>query len=171
MPIPLSLPKIALTHFREPALSKLYATGDRALLAEPLVGLLCSRSCPGQVILETIDRVPEWVKSSRVIVSGFHSPLEQQVLRSTWRRKGRAIKVLARALQDLRISSAEREAIDDKRMLLISCFPPEVRRITRETSLVRNRLVAALCTELMIPYATAGGELSRIAEEFKTKIR
>lgn len=32
----------------------------------------------------------------RAIVSGFHSPLAQQVLRSVLRRSGRAVKMLAR---------------------------------------------------------------------------
>ena len=40
--------------------------------------------------------MPEWVKAGRVIVSGFHSPLEQQVLHSVLRRTGRVVKVLAR---------------------------------------------------------------------------
>ncbi len=44
-------------------------------LAWSLIG---SRECPGQVLLETLEHVPEWVKAGRVIVSGFHSPLEQQ---------------------------------------------------------------------------------------------
>ena len=37
-----------------------------------------------------------------VIVSGFHSPLEQQVLRSAFRRSGRAVKVLAHLLDERR---------------------------------------------------------------------
>ena len=76
--------------------TRIVGAGETALLDEPLLGLVASRECPGHVLLETLDRVPEWVKAGRVIVSGFHSPLEQQVLRSLLRRKGRAVKVLAR---------------------------------------------------------------------------
>jgi hypothetical protein len=61
---------------------RIVGAGETALLIEPLLGLISSRECRGHVLLETLDRVPEWVKSGRVIVSGFHSPLEQQVLRS-----------------------------------------------------------------------------------------
>ena len=78
--------------------TRIVAIGETALLSEPLLGLIASRECPGHVLLETLDRVPEWVEAGRVIISGFHSPLEQQVLRSAFRRKGRVIKVLARGI-------------------------------------------------------------------------
>lgn len=81
---------------------QLAGVGNVALLVEPLLGLISSRECPGHVLLETLDRVPEWVKAGRVIVSGFHSPLEQQVLRSLLRRNGRAVKVLARGMTNYR---------------------------------------------------------------------
>ncbi len=56
---------------------RIVGAGETALLVVPLLGLLSSRECPGHVLLECLDRVPEWVKAGRVIVSGFHSPLEQ----------------------------------------------------------------------------------------------
>ena len=71
--------------------ARIAGAGETALLAEPLLGLISSRECPGHILLETLDRVTGWVKDGRVILSGFHSPLEQQVLRSVLRRKGRVV--------------------------------------------------------------------------------
>ncbi|MCE5361543.1 hypothetical protein [Candidatus Igneacidithiobacillus taiwanensis] len=82
--------------------SEFFAVGNIDLLSERLLGFLASRECPGHVLLETLERVPEWVKGGRVIVSGFHSPLEQQVLRSALRRQGRVVKVLARGITEYR---------------------------------------------------------------------
>jgi predicted Rossmann fold nucleotide-binding protein DprA/Smf involved in DNA uptake len=163
----LPLPDSARIRLGEATPPTLRIQGDRSLLNTPLLGLLCSRACPGHVILETLDRAPEWVKSNRVVISGFHSPLEQQVLRSLMRRSGRAVKVLARALDGYRAPLEEREAIAAKQLLLISSFPPNVRRTTRETALMRNRLVAALAAELVIPHATPAGALEEIVATFR----
>lgn len=142
------------------------SVGESSLLEEPLLGLIASRECPGHVLLETLDRVPEWVKAKRVIVSGFHSPLEQQVLRSVLRRKtGRVVKVLARGLSDYRPSSDEREPLATGRMLVITACPPDVRRTTRETALARNRLVLTLASEVVVPYVAEGSPLALLLRE------
>ena len=145
--------------------ARIVGAGETALLAEPLLGLIASRECPGHVLLETLDCVPEWVKARRVIVSGFHSPLEQQVLRSVLRRKGRVVKVLARGMSDYRPTTEEREPLAASRMLVITACPPEVRRTTRETALARNRLVLALASEIVAPYVADDSPLAMLLNE------
>lgn len=140
---------------------QLAGVGNVALLDLPLLGLISSRECPGQVLIETLDRVPEWVKAGRVIVSGFHSPLEQQVLRSVLRRKGRVVKVLARGLADYRPAAEEREPLAAGRMLVLSAFAPEVRRTTRATALVRNRLVLALAADTVVLHIAPDSPLAK----------
>lgn len=144
---------------------KLFAVGNTELLHEPSHGLIASRECPGQVLLETLDRVPEWVKAGRVIVSGFHSPLEQQVLRSLLRRRGRVVKVLALGMTEYRPTAEEREPLAEGRMLVITACPPEVRRTTRETALARNRLVLALASEIVVPHVADGSPLAALLNE------
>lgn len=139
--------------------------GNPALLDEPLLGLLVSRQCPGSVLLKTLDRVPKWVKENRIILSGFHSPLEQQVLRSVLRRKGRVIKLLARGLTEYRVPSGERAALTDGRLLVLTAFPPEVRRTTRATALERNRLLLALASEVLAPHIAEGSPLAMLLAE------
>ncbi len=149
-PAPVTLPSLCAQRVGIECASRIVGAGDTALLAEALLGLVASRECPGHVLLETLDRVPEWIKAGRVIVSGFHSPLEQQVLRSVLRRKGRVVKVLARGMTDYRPAAEEREPLAAGQMLVITACPPEVRRTTRETALARNRLVLALASEIVI---------------------
>ena len=128
----------------------------------PLLGLLCSRECPGNAILATLDQAPEWVKAGRIVISGFHSPLEQQIFRSLLRRSGRAVKVLARTLEGYRMPPLERAALDAGHLLLISPFPAEVRRTTRQTALDRNRLVIALASELAVPHVREHSPLAEL---------
>lgn len=145
--------------------AKFYSVGNVALLDEPLLGLIASRECPGHVLIETLDCVPEWVRAGRVVVSGFHSPLEQQVLRSLLRRTGRVVKVLARGMTEYRPQPEEREPLAASRMLVITACPPEVRRTTRETALARNRLVLGLATEIVAPHLTADSPLATLLIE------
>ncbi|MDP1766075.1 MAG: DNA-processing protein DprA [Methylotenera sp.] len=159
------LPAILRDRLGPDAPEQLACVGNAALLDEPLLGLISSRECPGHVLLETLDRMPEWVKAGRVIVSGFHSPLEQQVLRSVLRRNGRAVKVLARGMTDYRPTPEEHDSLTSGRMLVISAFAPEVRRITRETALARNRMVLALAEEMFIPFVAEGSPLEMMIAE------
>lgn len=159
-PAPVILSPVCAQRVGPEFAARIVGAGETALLAEPLLGLIASRECPGHVLLETLERVPEWVKAGRVIVSGFHSPLEQQVLRSVLRRKGRMDKVLARGMTEYRPQPEEREPLAASRMLVITACPPEVRRTTRETALARNRLVLALATETVVPLIAAGSPLA-----------
>jgi len=165
-PSTVTLPSDCLQRIGPDLATRIVGVGEAALLAEPLLGLISSRECPGHVLLETLDRVPEWVTTGRVIVSGFHSPMEQQVLRSVLRRKaGRVVKVLARGMSDYRPSSDEREPLATGRLLVITACPPDVRRTTRETALARNRLVLTFASEVVVPYVAKGSPLALLLRE------
>ena len=170
-PAPVPLPPHCAQRVGAEVAARIVGAGETALLGEPLLGLISSRECPGQVLLETLDRVPEWVKANRVIVSGFHSPLEQQVLRSVLRRKGRVVKVLARGMSDYSPVAEEREPLAAGRMLVITACPPEVRRTTRETALTRNRLVLALASEIVVPYVADDSPLAALLEEQRWQMK
>ena len=169
---PITLPALCAERIGIELATRIVGAGETALLDEPLLGLIASRECPGHVLLDTLDRVPEWVKAGRVIFSEFHSPLEQQVLRSLFRRKGRAIKVLARGFgdqyADYRPTPEEREPLASGHLLVISAFAPSVTRTTRATALARNRLVLALATDIVAPHVAAGSPLAALLAEVKT---
>ena len=170
-PAPVSLPAHIAQRVGPALAMNVVGAGETALLEEPLLGLIASRECPGRVLLETLDRVPGWVKAGRVIVSGFHSPLEQQVLRSLLRRTGRAVKVLARGFgtegADYRPTPEEREPLATGRLLVISAFAPNVTRTTRATALSRNRLVLALATEIVVPFVADGSPLAGLVRAYQ----
>ena len=164
-PAPVTLPA-PLRRLGDSAPAQWAGVGNMALLDEPLLGLISSRECPGQVLVETLERVPEWVNAGRVVASGFHSPLEQQVLISLLRREGRAVKVLARGMTDYRPLIEERKAFAAGRLLVLTAFAPSVQRVTRETALMRNQHVVALSAELIVPYVSEDSPLASL-ENFK----
>ena len=112
-----------------------------------------------------MDWALQQARAKNVVISGFHSPLEQQVLRSVLRRKGHVVKVLARGMTDYRPQPEEREPLAVGRMLVITACPPEVRRTTRETALARNELVLALAAEIVAPYVADESPLSALLEK------
>ena len=149
-PTPILLPPHLAPRIAADLGARLIGIGNPALLAEPLLAFIASRQCPGHVFIETLERVPHWAKAGRVLVSGFHSPLEQQVLRSLLRRQGRAVKVLARHLppgRDYRPAALEREPLTQGRLLILSASPATENRTTRASALARNGLVITLSDE------------------------
>lgn len=163
-PTPIPLPPSRITH---DSAAQLFGIGNADLLAEPLLGFIASRECPGHALIETLERVPQWAQAGRVIVSGFHSPLERQVLASLLRRQGRAVKVLARGITDYRPTPEESEPIAAGRMLVISAYPPAVTRTTRATSLERNRLVLALAAESIVPFISDDSPLRTLIRKVR----
>jgi hypothetical protein len=46
------------------------------------------RECSGRIMIEALERVPQSVQKSRLLVGVFHSCLEERVLRFLARRDG-----------------------------------------------------------------------------------
>ena len=166
-PAPIRLPPHLPPRLEPQAATRLTGVGNAALLVEPLIGFIASRACPAKVLIETLDLVPQWARAGRVILSGFHSPLEQQVLKSLLRRQGRAVKLLARGFggKGYRPDEQEREALAANRLLVLSAFPSTITRTTRATALERNKLVVALASEILIPHVAPGSPLAALVQE------
>ena len=156
---PVILPSVLQERLGNDAQPQFMGVGNAALLAQPLLGLIASRQCPGHVLLQTLELAAQWARAEQVVLSGFHSPLEQQVLRSMLRRQGRAVKLLAHALDDYRAPTEELAPLAQGRLLVLSNCPPSVTRTTRATALARNRLVLALAAEHCVPYLSPDSPL------------
>jgi predicted Rossmann fold nucleotide-binding protein DprA/Smf involved in DNA uptake len=136
--------------------------GNGDLLKRPKLALLCSSRCPGNVIIKTYDLVQRWRDEGRIIISGFHSPVEKECLGILLRGSQPIIICPARSLEGMRIPPEWRPQIDSGRLLLLSGFAPSVRRTTSETARRRNEFVAALADEIHLAYASPGGHLERL---------
>lgn len=158
-PAPLILPNPLRERLGADAPAQFTVIGNIDLLNEPLLGLIASRECPGSILLQTLELATQWARAQQVVLSGFHSPLEQQVLRSMLRRDGRAIKLLALALAHYRVPPEEKAALAAGQLLLLSASPHHIARTTRALSLARNRLVLALSTQHCVPYLSPDSPL------------
>jgi predicted Rossmann fold nucleotide-binding protein DprA/Smf involved in DNA uptake len=130
--------------------------GDEAILDRPMVALLCSAKCPGKLILGTYDLAKMFRKRGITVISGFHSPMEEECLRILLRSQYPAVWCLARGMFK-RIPTKPmdcRTAVAEGRLLIISPFKDNIHQITTKTAVARNRVVADLATVVVVAHAS-----------------
>jgi hypothetical protein len=136
--------------------------GDIQILKQPKTAFFCSNKCPGGVILRAYHAATLWRDEGRVIVSGFHSPVERDCLRILLRGTQPIIACPARTLAGFRIPIEWRPALDSGRMLLLSPFQANVRRTSARLAAQRNEFVASLADEAVFAHVTLGGLTDRL---------
>lgn len=139
--------------------------GEIGLLSGRKLALLCSRACPGSIIVRTLDMIRELRETSWTVISGFQSPIEQECLEILLRGERPVIVCPARSVQGMRIPATWKPAIAAGRMLITSPFDAKIRRATAETAEERNRFVVSLTDAVFIPHASPGGSLDRLCRD------
>jgi predicted Rossmann fold nucleotide-binding protein DprA/Smf involved in DNA uptake len=137
--------------------------GTVPLLNRRTLGLVCSQRCPGSVILKTYDFARLVRGSGLIIVSGFHSPIERDCLPILLRGSDPIIIVQARRLSTVRLPKVWQLAIDAGRLLLLSPFGGNHKRVTTELATERNRFVVSISDEVLIPHAAHASKTEALA--------
>lgn len=141
----------------------IHCIGDPALLARPLLGLLCSQRCPGEAILRAYDLARALRDAHVPTIGGFHSPMERECLDLLLRGRQPLLICPARNIDRLRVPVPWRAPLDTGRLLIASPFPTQTTRVTADSAQRRNRFVAALATEVLILHADAGSRTEHLA--------
>jgi predicted Rossmann fold nucleotide-binding protein DprA/Smf involved in DNA uptake len=124
---------------------------------------MCSQKCPGDVILKVYDFARMVRGSGLAIVSGFHSPIEKDCLPILLGGSDPIIIVQAHRLSTSRLPVDWQRAMDAGRLLLLSPFEEKDKRVTAELATERNRFVAMISEEVLIPYAAPGSKTEALA--------
>jgi len=135
-----------------------FAAGNASLLNARKLALVCSQRCLGDLILNTYDLARLVRGSGLAIVSGFHSPIEKDCLSILLRGSDPIIIVQAHRLSTSRLPVDWQKAIDAGRLLLVSPFQERDKRVTVELATERNRFVAAISDDVLIPYSAPGSK-------------
>jgi predicted Rossmann fold nucleotide-binding protein DprA/Smf involved in DNA uptake len=139
--------------------------GDVRLLNEQAIGVVSSRRIPGRLIREAHDWAETMKLSGRVVVGGFHSPMERECLDVLLRGRTRIVVCPARGITTMRIPVDWRPLILSGRMAIVSGIEPGLRRSTEALAVKRNALVASLAETVLIIHASAGSATERLAGE------
>lgn len=129
----------------------------------PRLGLVCCRRMKGTLIIAMYDYAKSLIAADGVVVGGFHSPMEKQVLELLLARHVPVIVVPARNPESMRIPQEWTAPMEEGRLTIVSGVGGRTRRPTRELALKRNLLVVALSDRVLIPYATRGGGAEQVA--------
>jgi predicted Rossmann fold nucleotide-binding protein DprA/Smf involved in DNA uptake len=141
------------------------AVGNLDLLMLSSLALIGSIKYPGDVILKTYEVICALRAAEIPVISGFHSPMEKECLSWLLRGSQPVLICLGRSLEGMRIPSAWKQPLAAGRMLLLSCFGRKHHRLTADTARLRNRYVAALADQVLVPYAAPGSRTERFCRE------
>jgi len=161
-----AFPPGLVRHLGDKSPKRIAAIGNLDILNSKAVALICSVKCPGTIILQTYDIARKLREAGVPVIGGFHSPMERECLRILLRGNQPLIICPARSLEGIRLPKEYKKPLDQGRLLLLSPFSDKLRRATVQTSLYRNRFVAALAECLFVPYAAPSGKTEQLCSDF-----
>ena len=144
----------------------LTGTGSANLLDVPMTAFFASRQCPGTAIRAAIDWALQQARAKAVVVSGFHSPLEQSVLKVLIQARSPVVAVLARPVSGAKLPPEWVEPLNQGLMAVVSANLTTT-RLTSEVAMARNNLVAQLATTIVAAYASPSGGLASLMVQWQ----
>jgi predicted Rossmann fold nucleotide-binding protein DprA/Smf involved in DNA uptake len=148
-----------------PAFRKYWAIGNPGILEKDLFGILCSRKCPGDIILRAYDLAVDLKKRGVSVVGGFHTPMEKEILDLLLKGKQPVVICPARGIVGMRIPVPWKQPLAEGRLLILSPFPPQHDRQTMELADRRNRLLAHIADTLLIIHAEPGSQTETLCRD------
>jgi hypothetical protein len=135
---------------------------------QPLAAFFASRQCPGAAIRVGLDWALEQARNRKVIISGFHSPLEQSVLKIVLEAGSLAVVMLARPVEGAKLPTAWYTSIDSGRLAIVGPIAGSG-RLTEDLASDRNDAVATLAQELVIAHTNQEGRLEKQVQQWRCK--
>ena len=133
------------------------------LLKSPMLGLLCSKSCPGSIILKLYDGLRCLRSADLTVIGGFQSPMERECLEVLLKGNVSIAAVLTHA--KARIPTAWRKPIQDGQLAVLAPQTLAARRVTSASAHRRNQMVVRLSDALFIPHASPRGNVFSLAAD------
>jgi predicted Rossmann fold nucleotide-binding protein DprA/Smf involved in DNA uptake len=138
--------------------------GNLILLQSPTIAFFCSTQCPGDLILKTYDLAQALREAKVPIISGFHTPIEQDCLKILLRGTQPIIYCPARSIHNMRLSPEQKQAMGEDRLLLVSPFNASYSRATAELASKRNDMIGAIAHTIFIAYAAPNSKTLGFAQ-------
>lgn len=129
--------------------------GNPTLWQLPKLGVLCSRNAPA----------PKFIPAAAVYFSGFHSPMEHQIMERLLEHKRSIIWCPAWGLDRAAGNPTVRQALEENRILIL-----EMRNQTGDVAAAeaRNRFVIRQSETLWTPHINPNGMLARLLKEARS---
>lgn len=158
-------PQVVLRHFGGDAPPQIDALGNLDILGRETLALFCSVRCPGRLVVQTYDLARSLRDAGVTLIGGFHSPMERECLALLLRGAQPIVVCPARGIAGMRLPAAWKDPIARGRLLLLSPFAGQDRRVTGALALARNTFVGAVADRVFIAHAEAGGKTEAFARQ------
>jgi predicted Rossmann fold nucleotide-binding protein DprA/Smf involved in DNA uptake len=140
--------------------------GNKNILEAHKTAFLCSRKCPSEIVIKSLDWAVEKKNTGQCVISGFHSRIEKDVFNILLKGTQPIILVLARGMKT-NWPKEIKTAVNQERLLVISPFKKNITRNTQETANIRNKYMLQIADEIYIPYYTPNGNLDKLLKKHK----
>ena len=130
-------------------------------MANHKTAFLCSRRCPAEIVLKSLDWAKHMKDKGECVISCFHSRIEKNVFEILLKGKQPLILMLARGMKK-RWPNEIRKAVEQERLLVVSPFAESVKNITTETANSRNQIMIDLADEIFLAYTDKNGNLDKL---------
>ncbi len=143
--------------------------GNIDLLKLQKTAFLCSREIPASIVLKCYDWAIAQREQGNCIIGGFHSKIEKDVLHYLLKGEQPIIIAMARGLKQ-RIESEFKSELEKGRLLIVTPFVKETKRITTETATIRNQLMIDLADSITVGFISKAGNLYKLLKQSKKVI-
>jgi len=140
--------------------------GNKALLDVPKTAFLASNNYGSKDVLRCYDWATEMRDRGECVVSGFSSPLEQDILPFLLKGTQPIIIVLARRMYQ-QCPPKWQAALDADRLLIVSVSQSP--RQSKATALARNRYILELCDKAVLVGINKTSSLYELKQTFASK--
>ncbi|TVR19681.1 MAG: DNA-binding protein [Balneolaceae bacterium] len=140
--------------------------GNKELLSLKKTTFLCSRKIPAQAILTCYDWAIQQRENNNCVISGFHSKIEKDVFHYLAKGKQPIIMALPRGLKT-KWEPEIQELLKTGRLLIVTPFGKDIKRITKDTAAIRNQLMIELADEIVVGFKSPDGNLESMISSNK----
>ena len=140
--------------------------GNISLLDQPKHGFLCSRCTKSSVILPCLDWAVSHAHGDAVVMSTFHSEMEDAVLDMLLPGTCPIILVLGRSLYKV-VPEKLRPALDSGRLLIVSISNQG--RISRESAFAANEYICNNSDSITFGYLSQDSSLRTLFDDAVAK--
>ena len=147
-------------------MNKMTYLGNISLLDQPKHGFLCSRCTKSSVILPCLDWAVGHAHGDAVVMSTFHSEMEDAVLDMLLPGTCPIILVLGRSLYKV-VPEKLRPALDSGRLLIVSISNQG--RISRESAFAANEYICNNSDSITFGYLSQDSSLRTLFDDAVAK--
>ncbi len=132
-------------------------TNGPFILPRPLLALLCSNRCPGNLVLLFYELARRLRDERIATIGGFQTPMELEALDFLIRGRQPVIWVPSWSRSEKGLKATQRQALSERGLVLLNVLDPPVRRPSRGSGERRNRWIVENSDAVLLVHANPGG--------------